>query len=140
MAALAAAWQECTDFSQCIAEADQSQRAELDERLRKLLRTWFDRKLVVVENYEATGEQIMHTICEETPPGYRNRIMGLQNIKGTGLDFVYRWQAWDACYSACELLVCGDAPTAERIARHRAVAELRALNRRQKGGWLAPSG
>lgn len=25
----------------------------------------------------------------------RNRIMGMQNIKGTGLSFVYAWQAWE---------------------------------------------
>jgi hypothetical protein len=30
--------------------------------------------------------------------------MGMQNIKGTGLDFVYRWQAWETCFKACELL------------------------------------
>ena len=26
----------------------------------------------------------------------------MQNIKGTGLDFVYRFQAWDTCFEACE--------------------------------------
>ena len=27
------------------------------------------------------------------PPGVRVTVMGTQNIKGTGLDFVYRWLA-----------------------------------------------
>ena len=27
--------------------------------------------------------------------------MGIQNIKGTGLDFVYRWQAWDRHAKLC---------------------------------------
>ena len=31
-------------------------------------------------------------------------MIGLQNIKGTGLDFIYRWQNWDAIYKLCEEL------------------------------------
>ena len=34
--------------------------------------------------------------------------MGIQNIKGTGLDFVYRWQAWNTCYEACTQLRSGN--------------------------------
>jgi Mor family transcriptional regulator len=30
--------------------------------------------------------------------------MGIQNIKGTGLDFVYRWQAWELCHHYCTQL------------------------------------
>ena len=77
---------------------------QLDRRFRRLLRTWFARKLVVIENEGATGEQIIHRLVQETPPGFLNRVMGLQNIKGTGLDFVYRFQAWDTCHQACEWL------------------------------------
>ena len=35
--------------------------------------------------------------------------MGLQNIKGTGLDFVYRFHAWDTCHRGCELLDQSDS-------------------------------
>ena len=42
------------------------------------------------------GCEIIELIGQLTPPGFLNRIMGIQNIKGTGLDFVYRWQAWQA--------------------------------------------
>jgi poly-gamma-glutamate synthase PgsB/CapB len=73
----------------------------LDDRMRQELRRWFDRKIVVIEDYYATGEQIVRQIVELTPPGFRNRIMGLQNIKGTGLDFVYRWHAWETVHNAC---------------------------------------
>jgi gamma-polyglutamate synthase len=58
----------------------------------------------VVQDYHATGNQIIDRICDETPPGFRNRVMGVQNIKGTGLDFVYRWEAWSACHRACALV------------------------------------
>ena len=76
-------------------------RTALDQRFRELMWSWFSRKIVLVENYYATGDQIVDIIAGATPPGLRNRIMGMQNIKGTGLGFVYRWQAWEACYKAC---------------------------------------
>lgn len=86
---------------QCAAE---SGREALDREFRGLLTKWFEGKLVVVEDYYISGDNLISLICEETPPGYLNRIMGLQNIKGTGLDLVYRWQNWDACWKACTLL------------------------------------
>ena len=76
---------------------------------RETLHRWFMRKIVVVENYYATGDQIIDVLRQTTPPGYFNRIIGMQNIKGTGLDFVYRWQAWDSVYAACEMAESPDA-------------------------------
>jgi poly-gamma-glutamate synthase PgsB/CapB len=84
--------------------ARESGPEELDEAFRGLLWQWFSSKLVVIENYHALGSEIVLRICEETPPGMYCRVMGIQNIKGTGLDFVYRWLAWDACYRACMAL------------------------------------
>ncbi len=66
------------------------------------LRAWFERKFVIVQDYFSTGDQTIHRIVNETPPGYTHKVMGMQNIKGTGLDFVYRFQAWDLCYNACQ--------------------------------------
>src|SRR5262249_48159292 len=34
-------------------------------------------------------------IARSIPPGAHGSIMGIQNIKGTGLDFVYRWVSRD---------------------------------------------
>ena len=90
--------------------------AAFDDELRTQLWQWFERKLVVVEDYHATGEQIIDLIATNTPPGIRNRVMGIQNIKGTGLDFVYRWMAWQACFDACEQV---DSP--DRIVFRRAL-------------------
>ncbi len=87
------------------------ENAQLDEDFRDLLWGWFQRKIVVIEDYHATGNQVIERICRETPPGYLNRIMGLQNIKGTGLGFVYCWQAWEECYQACTQL-CSKTPQA----------------------------
>lgn len=76
-------------------------RVKLDAELRALLSKWFQRKIIIIHDFYATGDQIIDRICDETPPGFLNRIMGIQNIKGTGLDFVYRWQAWQTCYDYC---------------------------------------
>lgn len=82
-------------------------RAEYQNDLKKsysiqplskfLDRVFFD-KIVVVEDALATGDEINKVLAEATPPGFYNKCMGMQNIKGTGLDFVYRWQAWELIY------------------------------------------
>ncbi|MBN1334356.1 MAG: hypothetical protein JXB39_00185 [Deltaproteobacteria bacterium] len=38
-----------------------------------------------------TGDQVMHRVVTTAPAGCHVRAMGIENIKGTGLDFVYRW-------------------------------------------------
>lgn len=80
----------------------------LDQEMRAQLWRWFERRIVVVEDYHATGDAVIAAVRDATPPGFHNRVMGMQNIKGTGLDFVYRWLAWDACHRACEELASSD--------------------------------
>lgn len=88
--------------------------APLDMEFRELARTWFDARIVVVEDFYASGDRVVEIIRQATPPGFLNRVMGIQNIKGTGLDFVYRWQAWDTCHKACARLLSEDPAEAER--------------------------
>jgi poly-gamma-glutamate synthase PgsB/CapB len=95
-------------FAQEVGKATPEQADALDQRFRELLQKWFQTKLIVVEDYYASGNQIIELIAQHTPPGFLNRIMGIQNIKGTGLDFVYRWQAWQACYNAAQPLRAAD--------------------------------
>lgn len=64
-----------------------------ENAFRASWREIFEDKLVAVESPETTGDQIIDRCARATPPGTRVRIMGTQNIKGTGLDFVYRWLA-----------------------------------------------
>jgi hypothetical protein len=97
-------------FAEQIRLVRREQTAALDQRFRDLVQQWFQSKFVVVEDYYASGEQILDRIAKETPPGFLNRIMGLQNIKGTGLDFVYRWQAWQACHDATRPLEVDHLP------------------------------
>lgn len=81
------------------------------QRVCKTVTNWFKAKLHVVDDYYATGEQVVAQLVDITPFGFTNRIMGLQNIKGTGLDFAYRWLAWDRCYQLCQGIQSEDAET-----------------------------
>ena len=89
-------------------------RDEIDRQLREQAHRWFQSKIVVIQDYYATGEQIVRTLAEITPPGFRNRIMGMQNIKGTGLDFVYRWHAWEIVHRACAEALSDDPAKVQR--------------------------
>lgn len=99
--------EELSEYQEFLAVAkrtEMSQRENINNRFRSLLERWFMRKIYVIEDADATGNQIINHIVCKTPPGYKNRMMGMQNIKGTGLDFVYQWRAWNICYQACEKL------------------------------------
>lgn len=98
------ALQEYESLKAAIQVATVAEMASLDNDFRRQLKTWFDRKLILVENYDATGNEVVDRICRETPPGHLNRVMGLQNIKGTGLDFAYQWLAWEKVANACDLI------------------------------------
>jgi hypothetical protein len=51
----------------------------------------------IVPLYDSTlkGDQVIEHIARSLPPGAHGSVMGIQNIKGTGLDFVYRWVSRD---------------------------------------------
>lgn len=65
----------------------------------EICKSWvamFRAQVIVVWNAGATGDQIIDQCARSVPPGVHLTIMGTQNIKGTGLDFVYRWLSLDA--------------------------------------------
>lgn len=62
-------------------------------------RAMFLSQVTVVEDSGATGDQIIDQCARVVPPGSEVTLMGTQNIKGTGLDFVYRWLALDKVVS-----------------------------------------
>jgi len=101
-------------FAKKLEVANNNVSDVLNEEFRELLWLWFEQKLFTVEDYYATGDKVIEYICDQTPPGFYNRIIGMQNIKGTGLDFVYRWQAWETCYEACEQLASPNVQTADK--------------------------
>jgi poly-gamma-glutamate synthase PgsB/CapB len=97
-----------------VARAGNAGNSSLDRELRDQLWKWFERKLLVIDDAHANGEQVIDQLVRATPPGACNRVMGVQNIKGTGLDFVYRWQAWENCHQACVMLNNDDEQVAQQ--------------------------
>ena len=79
---------------------EQEDKELLDQQLQQLLWQWYEEKIVVIDDEHANGNTVIDHIVKQTPPGLLNRIMGLQNIKGTGLDYVYKWLSWDTCHRA----------------------------------------
>jgi gamma-polyglutamate synthase len=73
----------------------------LQTHLRDALWALFFARIVTVRDYYTKGNTLIRQIAAAAPPGLRIRCMGIQNIKGTGLDFVYRWQAWDRHAKLC---------------------------------------
>lgn len=95
---------------------------------QEIIWQWLMARLCVVHEYYTTGNQLIDKIALDTPPGMLNRIMGIQNIKGTGLDFVYRWQAWDA---HCQMI-----RKAASYDMHEALQAVKALAASQEFGLV----
>ncbi|MGM0416449.1 MAG: hypothetical protein ACQEQK_05790 [Thermodesulfobacteriota bacterium] len=89
-------------------------------QLQEWIRETFWNKITVIEQIPSNGEQLVSEIVALLPSGLKCRIMGLQNIKGPGLDLVYTMQDWDTCYQACVQIQ--NAKDTEQI--HTAVQKL----------------
>jgi len=79
--------------------------------LRAAYRELFLDLLDVVEDPLTTGDQVVLRCALALPPGVRGVLMGTQNIKGTGLDFVYRWIAVDVAQHDLAALTSADPET-----------------------------
>lgn len=88
------------EYETLVGRLDNKDFASLDKELRTWAETWFREKIAVIDDVHADGEKILSRFIPCVPPGFLVRIMGMQNIKGPGLDFVYRWQAWERCHAS----------------------------------------
>jgi hypothetical protein len=82
------------------ADADAVIDGELDssefrERLYALYRERFWELVETVDDPSVSGDYIIRDATEQVPPGAEASLLGCQNIKGTGLDLVYRWVELD---------------------------------------------
>ncbi|HZI13513.1 MAG TPA: hypothetical protein VE153_24240, partial [Myxococcus sp.] len=88
-------------------QAGQSAEAQAEafhRKFRDAYRDMYLEQLVPVSDAGATGDQVVDACARAVPPGLSVSIMGAQNIKGTGLDWVYRWLALDRVGTALEAL------------------------------------
>lgn len=80
---------------QAVAELVSSDPARLDAVFRAAYEAMYMETIVPLYDSALSGDQIIDRIAKLVPEGAHAAIMGIQNIKGTGLDFVYRWVAVD---------------------------------------------
>ncbi len=78
--------------------------ASVDECFARAYKAIFAETVVSLEDPKLTGDQILDLVAKNVPAGVHARIMGCQNIKGTGLDFVYRWVSIDTVDRYLQLL------------------------------------
>jgi poly-gamma-glutamate synthase PgsB/CapB len=78
-------------LAQAFMRRDQALAEGFQASFREVYRALFLSSLEVVQDPKTKGDEIARRCASCVPPGTRVEIMGTQNIKGTGLDFVYRW-------------------------------------------------
>jgi poly-gamma-glutamate synthase PgsB/CapB len=93
----------------------------LERAFRDAYRAMFEEQIVPLHDATLTGDQVIDRVARAVPPGAHAAIMGIQNIKGTGLDFVYRWVSLDVVDRALRRVEEGSP---EEVAR--GLRELRA--------------
>ncbi|MDX1587836.1 MAG: hypothetical protein R3296_02770 [Oleiphilaceae bacterium] len=107
-------WQQ---YQHCHQSLSTQSSEDHQQSLQTQLWDWLQTRLHVVEDYHASGQQLIERFALDSPPGLLTRMMGIQNIKGTGLDFIYRWQAWNAHAQALSQLESADTQTALQAAK-----------------------
>lgn len=65
--------------------------AAVDAGFCAAYRALFVECVVPIYDAEVLGDEIIDRVASAVPSGAHASIMGIQNIKGTGLNFVYRW-------------------------------------------------
>ncbi|MDP4547381.1 hypothetical protein [Marinobacter sp. MDS2] len=109
---------ELNEYRALVDELQQGKhRAGQRDGVFERLTQWFHERIIVIWDFHASGDEVIQTITENTPPGLLSHIMGMQNIKGTGLDFVYRWQAWDTNHELAQALLTADTSKSLEAAR-----------------------
>jgi poly-gamma-glutamate synthase PgsB/CapB len=81
--------------------------AAFHQAFRGAYRELFLATVIVVDNPAETGDAIIDACARACPPGTCVTALGIQNIKGTGLDFVYRWLALDRVTALLAELAAG---------------------------------
>lgn len=71
---------------------------------KAILEQIFSDKIRLVDDFYISGEQLNRQIAQQLPQGVNIDILGLQNIKGPGLDMVYTWQQWHRIHQLLTLI------------------------------------
>ncbi len=112
-------------------------RAALSRRVGRLFVDLVLERTHRLRDPHATGDQVLDFVCSCFPPGVHARVMGMQNIKGTGLDFVYRWVSLERVSQTLDELRAADpARTLELLRWLRGHPDYGVLDARLAHGQL----
>jgi hypothetical protein len=75
-------------------------------------------RVLPLPNPKTSGDQILERIALLVPAGSRVTILGAENIRGTGLDFVYRWVSVDKVRGWLSDALKGDVEQAREALAH----------------------
>jgi len=79
-------------------------KESIDIAFREFYYKTLKSRFVTIDNPHILGDEITQIILNHTPKGFLNRLLGMQNIKGAGLDFVYSQIEWERCYYSSQKL------------------------------------
>lgn len=97
------------------AAARGGKAAEFHQQFWECYKDLYREQLEWLEDPGATGDQVVDRVVQSATPGTRIMLLGIQNIKGTGLDFVYRWVSLDKVVTMLDA-VEGDDPSKRETA------------------------
>ncbi len=93
----------------------QSEPARVNELFCATYRALFLESITLLPDPKISGDALITRIAIALPPGARASLIGMQNIKGTGLDFVYRWISIDTVVGLLSRLEGADAQTRQEV-------------------------
>ncbi len=86
-----------------LIEQVQSNQISLVE-IKDVLTRLFTRKIIIIDLKDSNADDMIKIILDHTPPNYLHKLVGIQNIKNPGLDFVRAWRQWETCLLKVEEL------------------------------------
>lgn len=86
--------------------------------LTKNLTSLFMHKIILGQDDKFDEDAFFEQLLNETPPGMMNRALGLQNIKGPGLQMVHHAQIWEQCLFEGQKLLSNNAKLLSQGVRH----------------------
>lgn len=97
-----------------LQDAERAVDASLEERCRETFTEWFRTRIHIEPDTHASGDEVVARLVGLAPPNMLTRVMGIQNIKGTGLGFIYKWQDYDQQANALQEIASGSAERIEQ--------------------------
>ncbi len=80
----------------------------IDDAFRSRRQQFLMRSIVMIEDAGASGDSIIKTMAQSIPPGFSAKIMGMQNIKGPGLELLSRLQSYETVMDLISRLDSGE--------------------------------